>query len=54
MQAGPLRPQLRLRYMELTRAELEEGRDRADEAGCAPLFQYYCQKLDELDHEEEQ
>lgn len=40
--------------MELTRAELEEGRDRADEAGCDPLFQYYSRRIDELDHEEEQ
>jgi len=40
-------------FMELTMAEAIEGRDRADEAGNESLFQYYCRRIDELEHEED-
>lgn len=40
--------------MEMTRAELEELRERADAAGNEKLFQYLCGQIDQIDHEEEQ
>jgi hypothetical protein len=39
--------------IELTLAEYYEFRDEADVAGNEKLYQYYCRKIDELEHEKE-